>query len=162
MVKSADFEPKITARRSRQFGLKHLLLLMLLVAVGIVAWQKFIYVHPAHHNPSYEKAPYSRSGYVNLEHCRIAIESVTRSDRNGTLLTEDGFGVTQSTPPAGEQSLKALKTSGRWLDTAQIEFSSSGGKFEVLSTSIFDSQSRFCSPPLLCPLFRQKACFESM
>jgi hypothetical protein len=138
MVELAEPETK-PSRKYRQFGLKYLLLLMLIVAVSIVAWQKLVYVYPAHRNLYYEKAPYTRSGYVNLEHCRIAMESVTRSDRNGTVLTEDGFGVAQTTTPANTQ---VLKTSGPWLDTAQIELSGSGGTFEVLYARVFDFETR--------------------
>lgn len=138
MAESADREAGGAAGRKRQFGINHLLILILLVAVGIVVWQKLSYVHPAHQNTFYEKAPYSRTGRVAFENCSIAIGSVTRSDRDGTVLTEDGFGLAQSTSPS---NVEVLKTSGPWLDTAQIELVG-GGTFDVVQARVFDFESR--------------------
>ena len=139
MVESPAQTAKAATKSRRQFGLKHLLSLMVLAAAGIVGWQKFLYVHPAHRNMLYEKAPYTRSGFIDLEHCKISMESVARSDRNGTVFVEDGFGAKIAT--AAKHGL-VLKNSGPWLDTAQIELAVTDGGFEVLESRVFDFENR--------------------
>lgn len=127
-------------RLRRQFSLKHLLLLMVASAVAILVYQRFIYVHPAHRaNPLYEKSPPITGGRVKIETCELSIRSVARSDRDGTILVENGFGrkLTAKVDNAG-----VLKKSGAWLDTTQIEFDVVGGEIDMYGFRVFDHESR--------------------
>ena len=122
-----------------QFGLRHLLLLTVLVALAVVGWQKFFYVHPAHKNPSYEKAPYVRSGSARLCDGSLSITSVSRNDRNGKLLVEDGSGSQLKAKP---DNAKTLASAGPWLDAAQIELLPDGIATDITLIRIFDFETR--------------------
>lgn len=127
-------------RFGRQFSLKHLLLLMVAFAIAIPAYQRFIYVHPAHRaNSLYEKAPPITGGRVKIGDCELSIRSVARTDRDGTILVEDGFGVKVATTV---DNTKVLKQSAAWLDTAQIEFDVVGGQVDLHGIRVFDHDSR--------------------
>ena len=125
--------------RFRQFRIWHLLILIAVSAIAIVVWLNFVYVHPTHQIPLYEKAPYSRSGRMTIDGTSISIKSVARNERDGTLLVEDGFGraITSSIPHS-----KLLGSSAAWLDAAQIELAGAPGEFEVFDVRIFDSETR--------------------
>lgn len=125
--------------RRRQFGIKHVLLLMCAIAALIVVWQKYVYVHPAHRNPSYEKAQYSRSGAITLGPTNISIKSVSRTDRDGTLLVENGGTRLLNTTV---RNAKVLQGAGAWLDSAQIELVAEGGTFDVIDVRVFDFETR--------------------
>ena len=107
-----------------QFGLRHLLLLTVLVALAVVGWQKFFYVHPAHKNPSYEKAPYVRSGSARLGDGSLSITSVSRNDRNGKLFVEDGSGSQLKANPGnavGRIGAGANWGGGEYLDFETVD-----------------------------------------
>ena len=125
--------------RLRQFKIRHLLILIAVCACAIVAWLNFIFVHPAHRIPLYEKAPYSRSGRMTIDGTSISIDRVTRNDRDGSLIVEDGFGRPITAEIA---NASVLGDCGAWLDAAQIELASASGEFEVLEIRIFDSETR--------------------
>ncbi len=132
-------QSKNSSKGRSQFGLRTLLWLTLLVAVAIVGWQKFFYVHPAHENRSYEKAPYVRSGSARLGDGSLSIVSVSRNDRNGNLLVEDGSGSPLKTAP---RNAKILADAGPWLDAAQIELQSEGIETDIKLIRIFDFETR--------------------
>ena len=122
-----------------QFTIKRLLLLVLVAAIGIVVWQRYIYEHPAHKNPSYEKAPYTKSGQAQIGPNKLVVTSISRSDRDGSLVIQDRKGnpITRKIP-----NETVLKSSGSWLDTVQLELSVEPGDIEILELRVFDSESR--------------------
>lgn len=127
-------------RFGRQYSVKNLLLLMLVAAISIWAYQRFIYVHPAHRtNTLYEKSPPITGRGIQVGPCRLVIKSVARTDRDGTLLFEDGFGKNLETTVA---NANVLKSSGPWLDTTQIEFAIEGGEVDIYDFRIFDHETR--------------------
>ncbi len=130
---------KTKARSRRQFSILSILGLMLVAALSIVGWQKYIYVHPAHKNTMYEKAPFTNSGQFKLGKNVVSIKSITHSDRGNRIVAEDRMGKPLASPPAYAEM---LKSSADWLDTVQLELDAGDSEFEVIHARIFDYSTR--------------------
>ncbi|MEM7316241.1 MAG: hypothetical protein AAF497_24165 [Planctomycetota bacterium] len=131
-------------RSRRQFTISAILILMVVAALAVVGWQKYIYVHPAHKNSLYEKAGYTNNGKIRINGNTLALERIARSDRDGTLAVEEFTHKTSG--KAGYSDI--LQASGPWLDTAQVELNCVGNAegerppMEIIEVRVFDFATR--------------------
>lgn len=126
--------------RAPRFSLKSLLGLMTCVAVGIVGWQKFFYVHPAHRVMAYEKAPFTRGTSIQVGPNLIGIKLITRNDRDGSLVSTDGRGnVIKNAKPTNALELKSCAP---WLDVVQIQLTTPPELLDITEVRVFDHGTR--------------------
>jgi hypothetical protein len=123
-----------------RYSVRTLLWAMTLLALGIVGWQQFLYVHPAHRVSLYEKAQYTSGRSIQVGPNEIGMKLLTRNDRDGSLTSTDGRGVVIKN--AQPQNAAVLTNCAPWLDVVQLELTTPAELLDIARLRIFDHATR--------------------
>ena len=112
---------------------------MLLVAIGIAVWKTYIWEPPTNLIAGYEKAPILYGTTATIGPNQIRILSVSRNDRDGSILIENGRGKKIE---AKIPYRKELSNSGAWLDVVQIDLLPRADLVDITEIRIFEHATR--------------------
>jgi len=123
-----------------RFSLMTLLLSITFCAVFLGTWQVLTYEPPTDRIPLYEKAPSTRGSWIDVGPNRVGIRLLARNDRDGSIHYENGRGVAVQRLVAKRQ--QDLVNAAPWLDVAEIEFTPTPDRLDIIEARIFDHKMR--------------------
>ncbi len=131
---------RLRLNRLKRFSLATLLLITTVCAILLWVGKWVTYEPITDRIPAYEKAPSTRGSSFDVGPNRVQMRLVTRNDRDGSLIHEDGRGTVLGnlTP----QNAQTLGMAAPWLDVAQIELSPTPDRLDAIEARVFDHQTR--------------------